>query len=110
MSSRFKDFGSPAVDQEPLTFSLYGEKFECRPSLQGKFLLNLVSESNSDDPAASAGVVQKFFDTVLIDESRERFNALADDPDRIVSVETLSEITSWLVEQYSARPTQPSEI
>lgn len=110
MSSRFKDFGSPAVAQEPLTFSLYGETFECRPSLQGKFLLELISESSSDDPGASATVVQKFFDTVLLEDSLEKFNELANDPEKIVSVETLSEITGWLVEQYSARPTQPSEV
>lgn len=110
MSSRFKDFGNPTADQDPLSFSLYGETFECHPSLQGKFLLNLISESNSEDPAASAAVVQKFFDTVLKEESREKFNALAEDPEKIVSVETLSEITAWLVEQYAARPTQPSEI
>lgn len=110
MTTRFKDFGAPTNNDEPLSFALFGETFNCRPSLQGKFLLDLIAESNSDDPAASALVVQKFFDTVLVDESRERFNALADDPDRIVSVETLSEITAWLVEQYSARPTQQPEI
>lgn len=110
MSTRFKDFGSPVAEEEPLSFSLFGETFTCRPSLQGKFLLDLVSESSSDDPAAGAAVMQRFFDTVLVDDSRERFNALAEDPDRIVSVETLSEITAWLVEQYSARPTQQPEI
>jgi hypothetical protein len=110
MSSRFKDFGSPTADKEPITFSLYGETFECRSSLQGKFLLELISESNSDNPAASANIVQKFFDTVLLDGSKEKFNDLASDPNRIVSVETLSEITGWLVEQYSSRPTQPSEV
>jgi hypothetical protein len=53
--------------------------------------------------------MKKFFDTVLVDESLEKFNLLAEDPDRIVSVETLSEITAWLIEEYSARPTQRPE-
>ena len=110
MSTRFKDFGSPITEADPISFSLFGETFTCRSSLQGKFLLDLVAETNSEDPAAGAAVMQKFFDTVLVDDSRERFNALAEDPDRIISVEVLSDITSWLVEQYSARPTQPSEI
>lgn len=109
MATRFKDFGAPESNHEPLSFALFGETFECRPSLQGKFLLELVAESRSEDPSASALVMKKFFDTVLVEESLERFNALADDPNRIVSVETLSEITAWLVEEYSARPTQQPE-
>ncbi len=110
MSTRFKDFGAPTSNEEPLSFALFGENFTCRASLQGKFLLDLISESNSEDPATSAAIVTKFFNTVLVDESRERFNALVSDPEKIVSVEILSEITGWLVEQYAERPTQRSEI
>jgi hypothetical protein len=109
MATRFKDFGAPTTTAEPLSFALFEETFHCRPSLQGKFLLDLVAESSSDEPGAAALVMKKFFETVLVEESLERFNALAEDPDRIVSVETLSEITSWLVEEYSARPTQRPE-
>lgn len=109
MATRFKDFGTPESNQEPLSFALFGETFECRPSLQGKFLLELVSESKSEDPSAAALVMQKFFDTVLTEESLKKFNNLAEDPNRIVSVETLSDITAWLVEEYSARPTRLPE-
>lgn len=109
MTTRFKDFGAPEVNAEPLSFALFGETFNCIPSLPGKFLLDLVAESNSEDPAASANVVSKFFNTVLTDESRDRFNELAIDPNRVVPVETLSDITAWLVEEYSARPTEQPE-
>lgn len=109
MTTRFKDFGAPEVNMEPLSFALFGETFNCIPSLPGKFLLNLIAESNSDDPVASANVVSKFFDTVLVDDSRERFNALAVDPTRVVPVETLSDITAWLVEEYAARPFEQPE-
>jgi hypothetical protein len=110
MTSRFKDFGSPESSKEPLSFSLFGETFECHPSLQGRFLLYLVSDSNSDYPAAAAAVVTKFFDTVLTEESAKRFNILANDPEKIVSVETLSSVTEWLVSEYAERPTERSEI
>lgn len=109
MTTRFKDFGSPETNEEPVSFMLFGETFTCIPSLPGKFLLNLIAESNSDDPVASSNIVSKFFDTVLVEESRERFNALAVDPERVVSVETLSDITAWLVEEYAARPTEQPE-
>jgi hypothetical protein len=38
----------------------------------------------------------------------ERFTALMEDPKRIVPMDVLSEIMSWLIEEYTDRPTQPS--
>jgi hypothetical protein len=106
--TRFKDFGAGSTaSTEPITFALYGETFECKPALQGKFLLNLIAETNSDDAGASAAIVNKFFKEVLLEDSYARFEALAADPDKIVSVETLGEITGWLVSEYTERPTQP---
>jgi hypothetical protein len=37
-------------------------------------------------------------------ESFTRFNELLESEDKIVPVETIGEITAWLVEQYSDRP------
>lgn len=108
--SRFKDFGAgQETTTEPLSFALYGETFECYPALQGKFLLDLVASSSSDDPGSSAAVVSSFFSQVLVPESYERFQALSVDPERIVSVETLGEVTGWLVSEYSSRPTTAQE-
>jgi len=105
MTNRFKDFGSGSkAEDTPLTFKLHGEEFECRPAVQGKVLLDLVSNSNEDDGAAMAKTIDRFFEITLLPESLERFHALSEDPDRIVTVETLGEITGWLVEQYSGRP------
>lgn len=105
--ARFKDFGG-SVDStaEPVKFKLFNEEFICVKQLQGKVLLDLVSESGSDDPAKTAAVMTKFFETVLLDESYERFDALLNDKEKIVPVETLAEITSWLIEEYSDRPTE----
>lgn len=109
-TKRFKDFGSGGeTSAEPLSFKLYDETFNCLPEVQGKYLLDLVSDTSSDDPIKSAGVVTKFFDYVLDDESSVRFNALIIDKKRIVSVETLAEITTWLVEEYAQRPNQQPE-
>jgi len=110
MTNRFKDFGSGnSVDEAPLTFKLHGEEFECRPAVQGKVLLDLVANSDENDGAAMAKTIDRFFEVTLKPESYERFTALSLDPDRIVSVETLGEITGWLVEQYSGRPQQGPE-
>lgn len=103
-SSRFKDFGSADITTEPLSFKLYDEEFHCKTSLQGKVLLDMVSAANSNDAADAADLVTGFFSKALKPESYERFKALLES-DKIVTVEMMGEITSWLVEQYSGRPT-----
>jgi hypothetical protein len=106
MTNRFKDFGSGAneVHKEPLSFKLHEEEFNCIPEVQGKTMLNLISDASSNDPAKSAALINSFFKKVLVEESFVRFNALCEHPDKIVTVETLADITSWLVEEYSGRP------
>ena len=110
MTNRFKDFGAgSSVSKEPIMFKLHGEEFNCIPSLQGKALLGIVSGASAEDGAAAAQAVVDFFKVCLLEESYERFDKLLSDPERIVSVETLGDITAWLVEQYSARPTKQPE-
>ena len=107
MTTRFKDFGSGVESTEPIDpikFALHGEEFECVPNIQGKSLLKFVSDSQSGNTALQAEVIEKFFDKILVDESLERFTAMQESKDRIVSIETLTEILSWVVEQYTDRP------
>lgn len=107
--ARFKDFGTGDQDKpvEPLAFMLYGQEFSCKPRIQGKLLLDLISRSNAQtDPAQAAEIINDFFAAVLLAESYERFTALTSSDDTIVEMEKLSEIIAWLVEQYSDRPTQ----
>ena len=108
--TRFKDFGNggettPAL---PISFKLWGEEFHCVTSIQGKLLLEIVSDSASDDPAKSALVMDKFFTAVLKPESKERFDTLLSDPEKITTLDTLGEIVAWLMEEYSNRPKEPS--
>jgi hypothetical protein len=110
--ARFKDFGAGSdKPTEGISFKIHGEEFTCRTALQGKVLLNLVAKSgDTENPGAAAEVINDFFETVLVPESYERFDTLATDPDKIVDVETLSEIVGWLVEQYAERPTSRPEV
>lgn len=110
--SRFKDFGAGSASdtKEPLSFKIHGEDFHCVPEVQGKALLKLVSDSSADDPTKAAAAIDTFFDLVLEDESLVRFNMLVQDKHRIVSVETLTEIISWLMEQYTDRPEAQPEV
>jgi hypothetical protein len=109
-TKRFKDFGlGGEIETTPLSFKLHDEEFNCRPSLQGKVLLSIVGAADSDDASAMSKMISGFFDVCLVDADRERFRNLLEDPDKIVSVETLGEIVGWLVEQYTARPTKQPE-
>jgi hypothetical protein len=104
-SSRFKDFGSAEVVMEPLSFKLYDEDFHCKTSLQGKVLLDMVAAATSQDAGDAAQLVSGFFSKALMPESYERFKVLLES-EKIVTVELMGEITSWLVEQYSGRPSE----
>lgn len=109
--TRFKDFGSDvsAESVEPMSFKLYDEEFHCVPRIQGRVVLNLVADGASGDPASSSRMITGFFKSALTDESYARFDALLNDKDKVVSVEKLSEIVSWLMEEYGNRPNQQPE-
>jgi len=109
MTTRYKDFGVDDVaDLQEVTFKLHGEEFHCRRAIQGKVLLEVAGKASSTDAGNADNIISGFFSAALVPESFERFEKLIHDPDTIVTVETLGEITAWLVEQYSERPTQES--
>jgi hypothetical protein len=109
---KFKDFGSGGTtgEKEPVSFAIHGETFECHPALQGKVLLDLVARSSGDDASEAAKTISMFFENVLSEESYKRFDTLLSHPDKIVTVEDLGEISAWLVEVYTDRPTQGPEV
>jgi hypothetical protein len=110
MTTRFKDFGTGGEqNSEPISFKLHGEDFECHKNLQGSALLNLVAKAGSGEPSDAAETIKDIFSKALLPESYERFLKLIDDKDKIVTVEALGQITAWLVEQYSGRPTSGPE-
>ena len=110
MTARFKDFGSGGEQNtEPISFRLHGEDFECVKNLQGNALLNMVAKASSGEATDAADTVRDIFSKALVEESYVRFVKLIDDPEKIVTVDALGQITAWLVEQYSGRPTPGPE-
>lgn len=109
--AKFKDFGAPKVEgAEPISFKLFDEEFYCIPTMPGKVLLDIVAKSASKDPVEQASVITEFFSSVLTAESLVRFDKLIVDKERVVTTETLGEITGWLVEQYGERPEEQPEV
>lgn len=109
MAKKFKDFGSGDSNTEPISFSIHGEEFHCKPAIQGKTLLGIVAGAESEDSAVVAQTIEKFFNLALLKESQERFDELLKDESKIVTIETLGEITSWLVGEYTSRPQKGPE-
>ena len=109
--AKFKDFGTPDTSGlEPISFRLFGEDFHCRPQIPGKLMIDIAAKTaDEENAAANATVITDFFNAVLVGDSATRFSDLADDPERVVTIEQLMEIVSWLMEQYAARPTERSE-
>lgn len=105
--TKFKDFGTPDTSNlEGISFKLFGEEFHCRPQIPGKVMIDLAAKTaDENNAAANATVITDFFTTVLVGDSVERFNALIEDPDRVVTIDQLMDIVSWLMEQYAERPT-----
>jgi len=113
LRKRHKSFKVLDIDDaEPLSFDLGGEEFTVYPEVQGKAILDIVrsaAEGDEDTRGMMLAVsTLDFFQKVMPPEEYERFSKLMEDPKRIVSMETLSDIMSWLIEEYTNRPTEPS--
>jgi hypothetical protein len=109
--TKFRDFGNgPDLSNvEPISFMLHGESFECVKAVPGKVLLDLVASTRSQDAADAAGTVSSFFSKVLTEESYKRFDELLSDSNRVVTVDTIGEITGWIIEQLGDRPEEQPE-
>jgi hypothetical protein len=102
------------VDLEPLTFDLGGETFHCAPEVQGATILELMRASaNADEDSRGilmAVSVLDFFELCMDEDEHKRFAEFLHNKKKIVRMTTLSEIMSWLIEEYTDRPTQqPSD-
>lgn len=105
---RHKDFsgGKKISDFEPLTFTLNDQTFEAKPAIQGTTLLEFVAAADSDSGGAAAGALYDFFKNVMRAEEYARFMDVLNDPDVIIDMELIGDIATWLVEEYSTRPTE----
>lgn len=112
MSNRRKSFrgGKPVNQFEPVEFDLNDQTFKCKPALQGAVLLSFVAKADSESGGAAAGALYGFFADAMEPAEYARFDSYLNSPDIIIDMETIGEIASWLVEEYTSRPTQPSEL
>jgi hypothetical protein len=96
------------ADYDPLEFEINDQTFKCKPALQGAVLLEFVAKADSEEGGAAAGAMYDFFGDVMDELEYKRFRNYLKNPDIIIEMETIGEIAAWLVEEYTARPTEPS--
>lgn len=111
MSGRHKSFDvkkmDPATRNDRISFDLAGETFYCRAVLPGWLLLKFIALSSRDVRGADASALYTLFQDVLEPESYVRFDTLMKSDEYIIEMETLGDISTWLIGEYSNRPTQP---
>lgn len=106
--TRNKDFGSgPDISElEPLTFTLQDETFNCYPAINGAIILKFAHQTQDNKTASMA--VMTLLASSMTEEEFARLDAVLTDPKKITKMETITSIASYLIEEYTERPTQPS--
>lgn len=82
----------------------------CVGMLPGSRFLDFMSKISDDSPAEMAKAIYELLQAAINPDQWLEFRAFIDNPDNGVSMEMLSEITGYLGELYSNRPTQPSRL
>lgn len=102
-----RDFPITPAQYEPLTFTVAGHEFKTLSDPPGGALADLFWAYQGDMSAQAAGIV-RFIEGCMSDEVADEFRLVVHDKDTIVPLAVLIDVCSWLVEEYTTRPTTPS--
>lgn len=95
---------------EPILFEFWGETLSAKPRIQGAVILDFIGASSDaeEDGSALTRRILPFFKSALTKESYETFSEIIRSDDKIVEVEELMDVLSWLISEYTNRPTDGS--
>lgn len=91
---------------EPIQFELEGETFEAYGQVPGAVLLDFIAESSREDSVGSAGAILGYLKSSMNKENYKRFDKLTRDPEKVIQLQVLADIVSYLVEERTNRPTE----
>lgn len=83
------------------------QSFKLNPSLPGKYILDFMFVSGTDDSSALAEAIKKVLDKAIIDEDKERWEAFSENPLNGVTISVLSEIVGHVTAVLSGNPQDP---
>jgi hypothetical protein len=105
-----RDFTS---DRKPLKFKIDNDIFEAPANIPAQILLDFSRRYEAMGEQAETGTyieaTQDLIAMVLKPSSVERFKARLSDIENPISLDQLNSILTWLMEEYTGRPTESSE-
>ncbi len=93
---------------EPVEFELNGEKYLCKSAVQGAVLLEFVANADSESGGAAAGALYGFLEDCMPASEYKRLRDYLKRDDVIIDMALIGEIVTWLVQEFTSRPTQQS--
>jgi hypothetical protein len=101
------DFTRPAL---PVRFRVDDDVFSLLPSLPALQMLEFaeLQDAQARDEIPAGDMFRKIFQLVLTEDSAALFIARMSDRVKPISVEQVSDIMPWIMEQYGMRPIPPS--
>lgn len=110
MAGKIKSFTTKnATKAEPIEFELEGETFEAYGEVPGAVLLDFIAAATKEDGGNTAAAIMGYLKSSMNKENYKRFDALTRDPEKVIQLQTLSDIVSYLVEERTNRPLESSQ-
>jgi hypothetical protein len=108
---RRKQFKSDtaANGDDVIVIDINDQSFGCRGRMPGYEILEFVENLDDDRPNLAGSALKGLLTNAIIPKDRERFVAYVKDEQNNVSMELLSEIAGYLMEQYTGNPTQQQQ-
>lgn len=105
-TERFKDFDAiDAAEAEekasPPKFKLSGVEFNCVVAPKATSVAKLSKAGEGDVTA-----LIDYLRSLIVAEQREEFDAVLDSDEKIVKIDKLADLVTWLAEGYTGRPTK----
>lgn len=96
---------SPLGD-EPLDFTVGGDVFRVYPPTTAMFALFMSSQADNREVTDHIAGLVDFLDNMLDPDDRIKFRRCLLDREHPLEFEMMQDIVEWLVEEWSARPTE----
>lgn len=93
---------------EPIEFNLDGDVFTAYPPSPGQLALLISAQADSREVTESIAAVIDFLNGILDEDAQAVFRRRLLDREDPFDFDSVNEIVEGLIEEWSARPTQPS--
>lgn len=95
---RSRSFAPKAKNETPLFIELLDKEYEAHSDIPGATILEFAAASES---GSSAGVLMEFLEKAIKPKDFAELKKVLNDPEVSIPVETIGEIVSYLIEQYT---------